>query len=300
MKHLQTLRYIEGVVRAGSIRKAADDMNITASALNRRVQRFEEEFGAEIFERLPRGVRLNPAGELLMQHFQSMDSDLRRVQNQVADLAGERRGHIAIACSQALIPYFLPHQIAQYRNEHPGVTFSVSVRDREAAEEELSTFRSDLALVFEPVHLVDFEVISHCPQVIHAIMRKDNPLANQPQVRLRDCLDQTHVLPSASYGVRALLEMGAKRGSRPLKPSVETDSFDFMRHYVLHENAVAFQIPIGLNFAPESTLVSRPVSARDIPAGSLLLGQQRGRSLHVASARFAQRLTRTLELLAEP
>ena len=69
MKHLQTFRFIEAVSRAGSIRKAADDMNITASALNRRIQRFEEEFGVEIFERLPRGVRLNPAGELLMQHF---------------------------------------------------------------------------------------------------------------------------------------------------------------------------------------------------------------------------------------
>jgi DNA-binding transcriptional LysR family regulator len=298
MKHLQTMQYIEGVVRAGSIRKAADDMNITASALNRRVQRFEEEFGSEIFERLPRGVRLNPAGELLMQHFRAQVSDLRRVQGQVADLAGERRGHVAIACSQALIPYFLPKQIAAYRNEHPGVTFSVLVRDRQAAEQELGTFRSDLALVFEPVHLVDFEVIAHCPQIIHAVMRKDNPLADKKELRLRDCLDQTHVLPSASYGVRALLEISAKRGSRPLNPSVETDSFDFMRHYVLHEKAVAFQIPIGLSISEGDDLVARPLSTRDVPVGSLLLGQQRGRSLPVASSRFAQRLTRALEALA--
>jgi DNA-binding transcriptional LysR family regulator len=297
MKHLQTFRYIEGVVRAGSIRKAADDMNITASALNRRIQRFEEEFGSEIFERLPRGVRLNPAGELLMQHFRAQVSDLTRVQGQVADLSGERRGHVAIACSQALIPYFLPQEIALYRKDHPGVTFSVMVRDREAAERDLATFNSDLALVFEPVHLVDFQVITHCPQIIHVLMRRDNPLAAQTDVRLRDCLDHPHVLPSAPYGVRVLLEMGAKRGSRPLRPSVETDSFDFMRHYVRHENAVAFQIPIGLHMRDDDSVVSRPLSTRDVPAGSLFLGQQRGRSLPVASARFAQGLTRTLETL---
>jgi DNA-binding transcriptional LysR family regulator len=298
MKHLQTFHYIEGVMRAGSIRKAADDMNITASALNRRIQRFEVEFGSEVFERLPRGVRLNPAGELLMQHFRTQFSDLRRVQSQVADLAGERRGHIAIACSQALVPYFLPEQIAGYRRDHAGVTFSVMVRDREAAEHDLATFDSDLALVFEPVHLVDFEVIAHCPQVIHVVMRRDNPLSAQSEVRLRDCLDQPHVLPSSAFGVRALMDVAAARGTRPLRPSVESDSFDFMRHYVLHENAVAFQIPIGLQVGPNDTVVSRPLSTRDVPVGSLLLGQQRGRTLPVASARFAQRLTRALDRLS--
>ena len=73
MRHLQTLRLIEDVARVGSIRKAAEDLNITSSALNRRIQRFEEEFGSQIFERLPRGVRLNPAGELLMQHIRRPD-----------------------------------------------------------------------------------------------------------------------------------------------------------------------------------------------------------------------------------
>ena len=60
MKHLKTFELIEAVVRAGSIRKAAEDTNLTASALNRKIQTFEQEFGWPIFERLPRGMRLNP------------------------------------------------------------------------------------------------------------------------------------------------------------------------------------------------------------------------------------------------
>lgn len=206
------------VSRAGSIRKAADDMNITASALNRRIQRFEEEFGVEIFERLPRGVRLNPAGELLMQHFLMQESDLRRVRSQVADLSGERRGHVTVACSQALIPYFMPAHTAAYRRDHPGVSFSVQVRDREDAERDLAEFRSDLALVFEPVHMVDLDVLMRIPQVIHAIMRHDHPLASKPEVRLRDCLDQPHVIPSRRYGVRAMLDDAAARGRARYAP----------------------------------------------------------------------------------
>lgn len=288
MRHLQTFRMIEEVARTGSIRRAAEDMNITASALNRRILAFEAEFGAPVFERLPRGVRLNTAGELLIQHCRSSKSDLARVQSQVADLSGARRGHVTIACSQALIPYFLPRMIARYRAEHPGVTFSVQVRDRAAAERDLVTFASDLALVFEPLHLVDFEVIASAPQPLFAMMADDHPLAAQAgPVRLRDCLAHPHVLPSAEYGVRHLLEMATRRASTPLRPAVESGSFEFMRHYVLEERAVGFQIPIGL--APENTprLAIREVSQRDAPAGRLFLGHMRGRALPVASARFA-------------
>ena len=98
MKYLKTFELIEAVVRAGSIRKAAEDTNLTASALNRRIQNFEQEFGWPIFERLPRGMRLNPAGELLMQHIRLQRTDLARVQSQVADLSGVRRGHVSVAC----------------------------------------------------------------------------------------------------------------------------------------------------------------------------------------------------------
>jgi len=61
MRYLRILHYIDTVARIGSIRKAAEDLSLTASALNRRIQDFEAEFGTPIFERLPRGVRLSAA-----------------------------------------------------------------------------------------------------------------------------------------------------------------------------------------------------------------------------------------------
>jgi DNA-binding transcriptional LysR family regulator len=297
VRHLQTLRLIEDVARVGSIRKAAEDLAISSSALNRRIQRFEEEFGARIFERVPRGVRLNPAGELLMQHLRSQVSDLDRIRSQVADLSGERRGHVTIACSQALNPIFLPEQISRYRAAHPGVTFSVRVRDRSAAEQSLVSFASDLALVFEPVYLVDFEVIKAIPQPVCAVMARDHPLAEAPDLRLHDCLDAPHVVPSEEYGVRHLLELATRGRSRRLRPVVEADSFEMMRQYVLHEQAVSFQIPIGLAPAQDPRLVVRRLPERDVRPGLLLLGQMRGRTLPVASAKFALQIAAALEAL---
>lgn len=295
MKHFKTFEMIEAVVRAGSIRKAAEDMNITASALNRRIQGFESEFGYELFERLPRGMRLNPAGELLMQHIRAQMSDLARVQSQVADLSGLRRGHVSIACSQALLPYFLPEQISLYRAQHPGVTFSINVRDRQQAERDLSNFESDLALVFEPVHMVDFEVIQAIPQPVHAVFQADHALSQTRELRLRQCLEWPCVLPASNYGVRNLLEIGAKKILRTLTPALETESFELIRHYILHNDSVGFQIPIGLNNSPGDKTAHRPIASRDVPVGQLYLGQKKGRMLPVASSRFAAQLYSAME-----
>lgn len=294
MKHLQTLLLIEAVARAGSIRKAAEDMNITSSALNRRIQGFEEDFGAPIFERLARGVRLNPAGELLIQHIRSQMSDLERVRAQVADLSGVRRGHVSIACSQAIQPYFMPREIAHYRREHPGVTFSVHVRDRDAAEEDLRSYQSDLALVFEPRHLAEFDVLLSVEQPVCAVMRRDHPLAGQKKLRLRDCLAYPHVVPPPAIGIRYLLDLAVGRMSQKLAPSIEADSFEFMRHYVLNGRAVGFQFPIGLNIAGDDRFTFCPLAQRDVPHGKLSLLQMKGRTLPVASARFANQLALSL------
>ena len=115
MKHLLPLTYIDAVFKAGSIRKVAETLAITSTALNRRILAMEEELGVLIFERLARGVRLTTAGEILIHHIREQLTDMERVKSQIADLTGERRGHVSIACSQALLSFFLPEQIAVYR-----------------------------------------------------------------------------------------------------------------------------------------------------------------------------------------
>ena len=57
MRHLQILDFIVDVGTTGSVRGTAERMNITASALTRKIQDFERELGVPVFERLPRGQR---------------------------------------------------------------------------------------------------------------------------------------------------------------------------------------------------------------------------------------------------
>ena len=81
MRFMTSLRFIDVVAREGSIRKAADKLAITSTALNRRILQIEEEIGQPLFERLPGGVRLNTAGEIFLQHIRSQFADLARARS---------------------------------------------------------------------------------------------------------------------------------------------------------------------------------------------------------------------------
>jgi len=288
MRHLLPLQYIDTIARVGSIRKASEKLSITSTALNRRLLSLEEELGVKIFERLPRGVRLSAAGEVLLHHIRMQVSDMERVKGQISDLAGERRGHVSIACSQALLTSFLPEQIASYRNEHPGVTFSVYRRDRAAAENALLDLSADLAMVFEPVRLHDFKVLLTVRQPVFAVMSESHPLAKKENIRLREYLQYPIALPGSDYGVREIIESAARRISCRLNPVVESDSFGFLRAQALAENIITFQIQIGLpNKEYSQGFVYKEIDEKEIPQGMLYIGQLQGRTLPVAAARFA-------------
>ena len=79
----------------GSIRKAADALNVASSALNRQILDLEADLGSRLFERLPRGVRLTAAGEVLLAYSRQAISQLKAVESQIEQLRGLVRGHVA-------------------------------------------------------------------------------------------------------------------------------------------------------------------------------------------------------------
>ncbi|MEP6444880.1 MAG: hypothetical protein ABJ034_08325 [Hyphomicrobiales bacterium] len=132
-------------------------------------------------------------------------------------------------------------------------------------------------------------------QPIQVVMQADHPLAKQDTIRLRNALCFSHVAPSEKFAVRVLLGTAAQRTlSVKLNPMIKADSFDFMCHYSEWENLISFQFPIGLDMDRTPNMVARPLAQKDVEPGNLLLGQQRGRILPVASARFMRELAAAL------
>jgi DNA-binding transcriptional LysR family regulator len=298
MKHLRILRYVDEVARTGSIRKAADHLNVTASAVNRRIMDLEDELGAQLFERRPRGVRLTAAGEVFVHYLREQDSDVERMKSQIEDLKGLRRGTVRIACSQALALDFLPREIAEFRMRHPFVVFDVKVLDHEQAMAALAAYEVDLVLAFRPPFLPSFQPLMTLEQRLVAVMSAEHPLASRRTVRLRDCADYPVALPDPSLGGRQLLDQVSARSGLTFKLAAESNSFELLRGLVTHANLISFQIRIGT--LPENNklgLVARDIDDRDVPRANLVFGQLRTRNLPIPAAVFAERLVRVLDAM---
>ena len=297
MRHLQQLVYIDAVARTGSIRRAAQSLAITSTALNRRILALEEDLGTPIFERTGKGVRLSVAGEIFIHHVRQQMSDMDRVKSQIADLRGERRGLVSIACGQALMQSFLPKLVSRYRAEHPYVDFSVGVCGRHEAADRLLDFSADIAVIYEPDITADMSVLMQLTQSVHAVMSAEHPLAGKESVSLSDCSQFPLALPSRRSGLRALIEKAAIRQAVKLWVAVESDSLDFLLKGLEDHRMIGFQISLAcaIDSMPAGRVAIK-ISTRDLMEGSLVVLQQKGRTLPVAAARFMSQLIDQLTL----
>ena len=289
MNHLRFLKYLDEVARAGSIRQAAERLHIAPSAVNRRIQDLEEELGTPLFERLPRGMRLTAAGELFVGYIRSRSAQLDQVRSEIEDLQGLRRGSVKLVASQALAPSFLPMAVAKFRAAHPLVAVQAGIDDHLQAVQSLRNFEIDLALVFNLAPEADIERIAEFEQKLVAVMHRDHPLAQVPELRIHDCADYPMVLPVRDIGGRQLLDRFLARSSIKLRPIVESNSFEFMRGYLYHEQAISFQIAIGA-VTDGNALVAREITDRGFPKGQLVLACLRNRQLPVIAHAFAEHL----------
>ncbi|MCP3468758.1 LysR family transcriptional regulator [Bradyrhizobium sp. CCGUVB1N3] len=289
MRHQKIHRYIAEVARRSSIRGAAEHLNITPSALTRQIQDFEDELGTPIFERLSQGMRLNSAGELLIRHIRDQSADFERLKSQIADLSGIRRGHVAVACSQAFVDNVLPDEVAGYRAKFPQVTFSIVVRDHILGATALSTFEADLALLLNPPLVADMRVLLATDQPLCAVFRADHPLARPGSVRLRDCLAFPAAMPDQTLAIRHMLDQAISRRQISTNVQIESGSLEFLRNYIMREQAVTFH---ALSAVPrdDRRIYARPIDTRDLPLIQIVLWQLRGRALSVAAAKFADQL----------
>ena len=82
--HAVVLKYFLEVARCGSIRKAAQNLVVASSAVNRQILRLEDELGTELFDRVPTHIRLNAAGAGLQQHILSTLHGFHRIRAKCA------------------------------------------------------------------------------------------------------------------------------------------------------------------------------------------------------------------------
>jgi DNA-binding transcriptional LysR family regulator len=212
------LIYVDAVARHGSIRKAADALNVASSALNRQILDLEVDLGSALFERLPRGVRLTAAGEVFLAYTRQAISELKAVESQVEQLRGLVRGQVGIAAVESVAGELLPTVITQFHAKHPNVRFNVRIGAPEDLVTALIGDWFDLILTHYPPPRKHVAIAVAAEQALCALMVRDHPLATRKDLRLRDCLAYPLALGDATLAGRdppllqAKLILATRRG----------------------------------------------------------------------------------------
>src|SRR4051794_41973502 len=87
MLDVRRLRVLREVARRGSFSAAAEALSFTQPAISRQIAALEAEAGTQLVDRRARGVRLTPAGELLLEHADAILDRLSAPQTQLEALA---------------------------------------------------------------------------------------------------------------------------------------------------------------------------------------------------------------------
>lgn len=290
--------YLDAVARTGSIRQAAEKLHVASSAVNRKILEIEEDIGTPLFERLPRGVRLTAAGEVLLATVRRGLADLRSAASQIEQLHGLVRGTVRIGCAESVATDFMPGAIAHYQQQHPGVQFRIATGVTGHLLTRLHADDVEIVLVHDPQPSPALRVVSAIPQPLCVMLRPDHPLAGRATLRLADCQKYPVALGDESFGSRRLLDEALARARMTLNVVLEASSVQPLKEFTLQTGALSFQYQVGtLNEVRRGTLVSIPLSDRALSAGQLMLAVREGRTLPIATLSFMEALVSQLATL---
>lgn len=192
---LRQLRYFVAVAEVEHFNHAAEHLHVAQSALSRHVKELERELGVDLFERLPRGVRLTPAGHALADRARRILDEVEAAyalarETQQGRVGLLRLGFNAIAVKNGVVPTALH----RFRLDRPGVHLSFNTL---TSPEQLSLLYADHLdvgfLYTEPGSHPELNFVEIVSYRMVVAMRRDHPLAVQPVLRISDLRDQPFV-----------------------------------------------------------------------------------------------------------
>jgi len=233
-------RYFYEVANSGSIRKAAELLHISPSALSRQIQRTEDTLGTPLIERRKTGVQLTAAGELLLQHVRETSTSEEQLRVELANLAGLRRGHVRIVCSDGFLPDLFGKPLQTFAQNYPGVSFEVAVIGgsdgiaRAVVQED-----AEIGFVFQAHPDARLVVMHRCIQPLHAVVAQGHPLAKRRLVTLKQVSNHPLALQPGSHGIRQIVAGVARKQRVSMAPRFTCSSTLALKTCAEHYGAVA-------------------------------------------------------------
>ncbi|MEU5692727.1 LysR family transcriptional regulator [Actinosynnema sp. NPDC020468] len=118
---LRQFEYLVTVVDEGSFTRAAELLHVTQPALSHQIRALERTVGTQLLDRLPRAVRLTPAGRAWLPHARAALADAERAATSARRAAGLECGELRVATVYSLTLGALAPVLRRWHALHPDV-----------------------------------------------------------------------------------------------------------------------------------------------------------------------------------
>jgi DNA-binding transcriptional LysR family regulator len=141
------LRVAREVALSGSFTAAARLLGYSQPAISRQVAAIEAAAGYPLFIREARGVRVTPAGAIVVQHAGRILASVDALQQDLASLGDRLAGRVRLGAFPAAMAALVPRAVALLRSEHPGLEVSLSEAQTPALLRQLRAGRLGIAVI---------------------------------------------------------------------------------------------------------------------------------------------------------
>ncbi len=229
--NLRQLRYFVGVVEAGNMTRAAEQLYVAQTALSMQVRQLEEGLGVALLTRHSRGVEPTKAGALLHQRAREIIALVERTENEIAAADREESEAIRLGTTPALMPLVGPDLAVHVREHLPQVMLGLVEEMSHVLVEQLARGEVDFILCYD---VPDVPGISRT-----ALLQDDLVLVSQVTgqvtgeagvpIALVEALEETLAMPEEGDSVRAVVAKAARELGLELKVTYEIRSISAMR-----------------------------------------------------------------------
>lgn len=278
---LDDLQAFITVAEFGSFARAAEELNLTQSALSRRIKKLEEDLGTRLLDRTTRRVSVSLVGEEFLPEAMRIVDEFNQSLSDIRDLVQIRTGTVAISTNMTLADTLLPEIISEFKERNPRVRVRLTESSSPSALERVLQRKSELALAqfgeghpelaFEPLFEDKFVLICH----------RDHPLAQRNGLTWKDLDRHNFIRMRSGSGTTNLLERTLGEKIRYLSGDLEVGHFNALLAFV-GQNLGISAVPTLVRLKrTDLDLVARPIGGPDV-SRSLGIVTYRGRSLSPA------------------
>jgi LysR family transcriptional regulator for metE and metH len=188
IRHLRTVKAIH---EAGGMARAAEQLNITQSALSHQIKHLEDQTGVELFVRRSKPLKLSAAGMRLLRTADNILPELARLEEEFNGIISGKAGrlHIAIEC-HACFEWLFP-VLEQFRKAWSDVDIDIRPNLAFDALPALVKEEVDLVISSDPEDIPGVEFIPLFDYSPVFIASAQHPLAQKDYVEAEDFRGET-------------------------------------------------------------------------------------------------------------